>query len=218
MLRLSNRLGETFVSPKQSRIDEAKEWFRNTEEMMQSLSMYPTGEKLEDVHWRTLISNKDHRGGTPSEEFGRAYQRFLQLLNRPYSIYTHIRERREVLDVIMRLKSSESTTAGDPGMASEDQEINHLFEDSYALNGAGRNFFITKRGYVGMGPRSLMQHDQICLFLGAATPFVVRMVDCSCLTCLNATQHHKLVGECYVHGLMLGEGLSMGEERDIFLH
>jgi hypothetical protein len=63
---------------------------------------------------------------------------------------------------------------------------------------SGRNFFVTEKGYIGIGPLNIRAGDSICLFLGGITPFAVRKVD---------RETFNLVGECYVHGIMSGEAL-----------
>jgi hypothetical protein len=58
-----------------------------------------------------------------------------------------------------------------------------------------RRLFMTTKGYLGSAPISTKLGDKVCVLLGGATPFVVRPEgDC-----------YKLVGECYVQGLMDGE-------------
>lgn len=58
--------------------------------------------------------------------------------------------------------------------------------------------FITKSGYIGLGPLSLEQNDTICILLGENTLL---------LLIRNEGDYHRLVGECFVWGLMDGEAL-----------
>ncbi|KAI1271639.1 HET-domain-containing protein [Xylaria sp. FL0933] len=60
----------------------------------------------------------------------------------------------------------------------------------------------TKKGYLGWVPDITMVGDSIFIIMGAAVPFVVRPAG-------DGT--YKLIGECYIHGIMYGEGL---EEKD----
>jgi hypothetical protein len=53
-------------------------------------------------------------------------------------------------------------------------------------------FAATKRGYIGFGPHEISYGDLICLFNGAAVPFVLRP---------TSNGIYKLVGECYIHGI-----------------
>lgn len=69
--------------------------------------------------------------------------------------------------------------------------------EKYAL---GRKFFITKKGYFGLGPQKSEPGDRVAVPLGSGVPFVLRK-------CVSATGKRawKIVGECYVHGIMQGE-------------
>ena len=53
--------------------------------------------------------------------------------------------------------------------------------------------FRTEKGYLGMGPVSVLPGDEVWVLAGARVPFVLRRC--------------RLLGQCYVHGLMHGEGL-----------
>ncbi|KAL7905862.1 hypothetical protein GGI35DRAFT_459508 [Trichoderma velutinum] len=69
--------------------------------------------------------------------------------------------------------------------------------EKYAL---GRKFFVTKRGYFGLGPQKAEPGDRIAVLFGSAVPFVLRQG-------VSATGKRawRIVGECYVHGIMQGE-------------
>jgi hypothetical protein len=73
----------------------------------------------------------------------------------------------------------------------------------------GKRFCITEDGYYGMVPQPARVGDVICVFQGAAVPFVMRHAD---------KGRYTLVGECYVHDLMHGEAVTFGtvESRDPF--
>jgi hypothetical protein len=60
---------------------------------------------------------------------------------------------------------------------------------------------------VGLAPRHIRVEDEIWIFLGAATPFIVRRMDGGVNT---------IIGNCFVHGIMKGEamgGLNDGRYR-----
>lgn len=61
---------------------------------------------------------------------------------------------------------------------------------------AYRRLFRTERGYLGLGPASVLVGDQVWGFQGAMVPFILR-----------AREGHSfsLVGETYLHGFMDGE-------------
>lgn len=72
----------------------------------------------------------------------------------------------------------------------------------------GRCFFCTyPTRYMGIGPDHMRAGDTIAIFFGARTPFIIRPDE--------DTGHFRLIGDCYIHGLMDGEALEMGlEARD----
>jgi Heterokaryon incompatibility protein (HET) len=66
--------------------------------------------------------------------------------------------------------------------------------------------FQTSQGYVGRGPPFLQKGDHICVFRGGDTPFVIRKAS-SLLFGMLYNHIYRLVGECYVEGLMKKEAL-----------
>jgi hypothetical protein len=84
---------------------------------------------------------------------------------------------------------------------------------------AGRVFFSTAKGRLGIGPSSMVKGDLVVVMCGATTPFVMRKVDaCSGVPEGEAPTENstfRIIGEAYVHGLMDGEAfadLEKGEE------
>lgn len=69
-------------------------------------------------------------------------------------------------------------------------------------------FFISSSGYMGMATQDLQKGDAICILLGCHVPMLIR----------KQGDYHHLVGECFVWGLMDGEGLQdrKDEEFEIF--
>lgn len=73
-----------------------------------------------------------------------------------------------------------------------------------------RAFFITESGYMGLGPLGMRQGDIVSVILGASTPLLIR----------DENEYHRLVGQCFVWGLMDGEAvmdrLGTEMEYDVF--
>jgi hypothetical protein len=70
-----------------------------------------------------------------------------------------------------------------------------------------RMFFTTDSGHMGMGSPNMQIGDEICVLFGGTILFILRPVG----------EYYKLVGECYVHGLMQGEAMEQwraGEFHD----
>jgi len=76
-------------------------------------------------------------------------------------------------------------------------------EDSFVSNSMikqafnSRGFFISAQGYMGVARFDVIKGDQICILHGGQTPFILR----------QEGQYHLFKGECYLHGIMDGEGM-----------
>jgi hypothetical protein len=79
---------------------------------------------------------------------------------------------------------------------SADGDMNRFCDAAFSACGK-RACFKTASGMRGLGPAAMQPEDQICIFYGARMPFVIRPHE-------NA---YKLIGECYVHRLMRGQGV-----------
>jgi hypothetical protein len=66
-------------------------------------------------------------------------------------------------------------------------------------------FFITKRGYVGVGPPQTRVGDRVFVLHGGAVPFLVRRSTSEVEDSRNGIA--TLVGEAYVHGIMYGKAM-----------
>jgi len=51
-----------------------------------------------------------------------------------------------------------------------------------------------------LAPRHAEVNDIVCVLLGRPTPFALRRKE---------NGQYRLIGECYVHGLMAGESMNM---------
>ena len=85
----------------------------------------------------------------------------------------------------------------------------------------GRAFFISKEGWIGLGPVPVRPGDRIVVFEGAETPFVLRKVGSNGDDDGEKTEKKEewqVLGDAYVHGFMDGEGLSQTYEgsRQVF--
>lgn len=72
----------------------------------------------------------------------------------------------------------------------------------------GKRPFLSRMGYVGMGPLNAEPGDVIVVLLGASVPFIIRPL---------GENRYKLLGECYCDGIMDGEGFKTGRREIINL-
>jgi hypothetical protein len=69
------------------------------------------------------------------------------------------------------------------------------FEHSLGQAMYHRRVFTTVKGFLGLGSRTLTSGDRICILLGCPVPVILR----------PDGGQYRLIGECYVHGIMNGE-------------
>ncbi|KAL8800448.1 MAG: hypothetical protein Q9223_007127 [Gallowayella weberi] len=83
------------------------------------------------------------------------------------------------------------------------------FEDLKALSLQDRPIFsTTQRDFLGYGPKGLESGDLVCIVKGARMPYLLR-------SDLGDGCKWNLVGACFVHGLMYGEGLKLGKMEQL---
>ena len=88
-----------------------------------------------------------------------------------------------------------------PILSMEKAEQNpalHEIVQGCSENMRSRAFFTTDSRYIGFGPNRTAAGDQVFLLIGSNVPFILR----------PAGEKFELVGACYAHGIMYGEGLS----------
>jgi len=67
---------------------------------------------------------------------------------------------------------------------------------------AGRSFFVTADGYMGLSPLSAERGDLICVLLGCSVPMIIR----------RCGTNYVVVGDAYVYGMMKGEVMKQVEK------
>jgi hypothetical protein len=70
-----------------------------------------------------------------------------------------------------------------------------------------RSFFVTERGYIGLGSRNTVaSQDHVCVLRGGMVPFILRK---------RTDGYWGFVGEAYVHGIMDGEFVRGAKKEDL---
>jgi hypothetical protein len=91
-----------------------------------------------------------------------------------------------------------------------DKRTTQVYFDLATKTLSGRAFFLTEKGYFGIGPNDMQENDRVAVFHGGRTPFIIRPT--------STKKKFHLVGDCYIHGLMRGEGLSIpGIKEQMFV-
>jgi hypothetical protein len=113
-------------------------------------------------------------------------------------------------DVCMRLFCDIITPA-----SSNPPDLNFDLYASIKTAIMRRRFFITQMGYIGLGPAGVQPGDELYLLLGGRAPFVLRQSGFHSVPIIPDRPGigsvrrlgHKVIGDCYVHGLMDGEAM-----------
>lgn len=161
---------------------------RGWEHLILRLKTYPTGEDIKSVLYSALVAGRDITStAAPGVKMEELYQAF----------------RRHEIDF-----PGESKNTG--RFTTEESRLNastylfHLTASAY-----GRRLFVTKRGYVGLGPRSTAVGDSVVLFSGGRTAYVMRRMSVE-------SPVYRYIGEAYAHGWMNGEGFAGQPDMEEF--
>ncbi|PNP86019.1 hypothetical protein FNYG_01075 [Fusarium nygamai] len=161
-------------------------------ELEETSDYYVTGESLKDVWWRMLVANKTKGFSPVSPDFG------IGLRSR-----WHVMP--ELCNFLLSLPPEE---AKEQLVAIIGLPLYKAVYSCYTVYQIGK----TDKGGIGLVPLLAEAGDQIYVLNGGAVPFVLRKGK----RLLNG---HRLVGECYIHGIMNGEAIQGEyEEKDVRLY
>ena len=148
---------------------------------------YPPGEGLTNAFWRTLIRDmtRDVAGNLTRPAPSSFASSFLACAE---------------LQDFMTNADTEAAMHDDPEAVEKIVAGSQPFIEACEPVVKGTRFCVTQDGYMGLVPTRAAKGDLICVFMGGAVPFVIRRTD---------NGQFRLLGECYVHGLMDGKALDM---------
>ena len=158
---------------------------------------YPSGCRLLDAFWQTLVAGKDYTGlRKPPQEYSQIFALLLDTCTgrAPSFPDQPIFKRRLTINNLKFRQPSRTY-----------REVQQAFNSALK----GRRIGITEKKYVGLFPKTANVGDRICVFKGGWVPFLVRQNkdDANC----------RLVGECYLHGIMNGEVMVSPEWQKVVL-
>lgn len=83
------------------------------------------------------------------------------------------------------------------------------FRSVYSRCNGGRRLFTTSKQYLGLGPMSMVEGDEIWILRGSRVPLLLRRLDVDQNDVDNILGRpcYKLIGDLYVHGIMKGEAM-----------
>jgi hypothetical protein len=129
-----------------------------------------------EMFWRTLIFNTTHGGQSTSSQAPPEYAQSFKAY----------------CEVVGHLLSGSNVHQATKSLYLKAMD----FDQAFSSYSNGRKFGITKGLRMGMFPNTVQQDDIIFAPMGANVPFVLREAK---------DRRYKLVGECYLHGVMYGE-------------
>ena len=89
-----------------------------------------------------------------------------------------------------------------------DDDYRH-FNAAWTTSASGRRMFKTKDKLIGLGPPGMSKDDVLFVVKGCRTPMLLRRAE--------QPDHWTLIGPCYVHGFMNGEGYDEGLCSDVWI-
>lgn len=98
----------------------------------------------------------------------------------------------------------------------------HKFDREAIIHLAGRRFFTTRGGYIGIGPPQTLPGDEVFVLFGGGSPYVLRPLRgrANSLSAQRSKSlpYYNLIGDCYVYGMMEGEAIhDFTKESLVFL-
>jgi hypothetical protein len=110
------------------------------------------------------------------------------------------------------------------GYLQGDKEAAGCMRNSIHDHINGRSFFITEKGFMGIGSPSVNAGDEVWVLFGGRVPFVLRRLKEEPSSVQDEGVHKGLnflsIGDCYVHGIMNGEAVleSQVHTQTVALH
>lgn len=191
-----------------------------------TMNPYETFEEARDAIWKTMVVNHSH----PSEYLEADYG---SLLATPVLAGANLADQSPLKDLIgsfifdwcvQSLKGNTDFKIAGKKMEeyfwkeARPEEVDaihlrHALMQRDRIN-LSRRLITTERGYVGMAPETGERGDVVAVLLGCSVPIVLRELKNDG----NGDVRWRIVGECYVHGIMNGEAMRWNiDEQDIVL-
>lgn len=189
---------DTIISLSSTRLypNKIPSFVESAHAMIRFLKSYPTGETHEEVMLRLPIGNarRPHIESADSYlAFDRIHEESVEEDWPPYL----------QLEISSMRPDQDLAAFHDKPQHTQELLLKYWLTVAAFANRIGNAVFcITKRGYAGLVPITSQVGDEIVVFHGGIVPFVLRR------QAWKESVNYSLMGECYVHGIMNGEGLS----------
>jgi hypothetical protein len=207
-----------------------REWKFTALEAGSTSFNYPDSHKssYNEAYWRTLLGDLVHTGHLPDADREIPYRRANADDGSAFDAWR------------MWSRCISRDTIGRTASFTQRDLDEGISAIHYALKTAtaSRRFFITRTGYMGVGPKTTMPGDRLYVLKNSKVPFLTRpdsIRNCEggeCRSLVNTERlvrrttdlfceeyHncHRLVGDCFAFGLMDGEAFKHSDSRPFFL-
>ncbi|KAF2259443.1 hypothetical protein CC78DRAFT_562621 [Lojkania enalia] len=196
-----------------------RQWKFLVKELEAKFPTYPNGCTYQEAFWRSLLGDMVHTGHVMDNDIGNTGRPYRRAGSEDFTAFEAWR---------MRSRCISRDTWGRTATFTQQELDDGISSVHYSLKTAtaSRRFFLTRGGYIGVGPKSTMPGDRLFVLKGSKVPFLVRpdsLKDCAgmeCTTLVKGEQGrerdsvevcdevhncHRLVGDCFAFGLMDGE-------------
>ncbi|KAL5314438.1 hypothetical protein ACEPPN_017078 [Leptodophora sp. 'Broadleaf-Isolate-01'] len=184
--------------PDEERVDDHRPMFRAWRLMIQSNPrLYHRYDDLCHTFWKTITGDRRTIG-----------RNGCKIEPQDLKLY------KTLWELCMERDSNTIDPGNMPEEEAEDLERNmELFNHRIVAFCYGRKFFITRGGYMGMGPFGMEREDMVYLVEGATVPLILRGVERVFVGDghqfpfqVQSENEFLFIGDAYVHGIMDGEG------------
>lgn len=165
---------------------------------------YPTNEHPLDVCWRTIIADRSMKSLRADNRMAIGFYGFHIYLLKHANGEPGLERWEDLIQLVA--KKFNIGFVDDFDMMKEFREWTRIVSCRYELLPA-----CTQRGYVGLVPQATKSKDQVWVVSGCELPLVLR-------ESLARPGYFRLVGACYMHGVMDGEAFNAEELHGVFIH
>ncbi|KAL7625002.1 hypothetical protein AAE478_004216 [Parahypoxylon ruwenzoriense] len=159
---------------------------------------YVNGESIPRVFWRTFTGGRSFENENDEVQAYREWEEFIGnrkgpsgVLDRTFIWMIYVSVWIVARELSIRVLGAERPTV----------------KDDFVSMSYGRSMFVSKDGYIGLGPSGIHVGDCLAFLEGGRAPYVLRRRDI----------YYELVGDCYIHGVMQGEIFDSTKSESIWL-
>jgi hypothetical protein len=167
--------------------------------LLHTSKLYVTGETREDVFWQCLTAGRTFDSDTNLDVVKENYQAWsehfflyptIRWLLPEFALITTL----GLLQLLRMMRTGFALCCWVPlyGRNLQQEAFNNLCGDG----NSGHVMIYTSQGYMGLAPEATKKGDSIALLKGGRLPFVLG----------KEGENWAVLGSCYIHGIMYGEG------------